>query len=758
MLTRTRYGARDFECGHGRAGRTVNSSAGGRRRRRGLGAVLVALLVVSLAGACRDEGDEGSSTREGSAPADTTLATTPLASRPADTSGCPGATWMDPDTEPSERARRLVAAMSLDQKIGQLHGEPTAEDFRHVAAVPDLCVPALTLTNGPAGVGTSTRPDGGAPATALPAPLALAATWDPAMASRYGDVMGTEARLTGRNLLEAPAVDVMRTPLGGRTFESFGEDPLLAARIAVPEIRAVQDRGVLANVKHYVLNNQERDREDVSVVVGPRALHELYLPPFEAAVRDAEVASVMCAYNRVDGVYSCENEPLLTGILRDELGFEGFVLSDFTATHSTEASVRAGLDLELPFGLYYGDPLRAAVAEGRVPEAALDEMLARRFTQMFRLGVFDRAPDSGSIDVEAHALVARRVAEAGTVLLRNERATLPLDAGRLRSLAVLGPWADRAATGGGGSSAVAPLRTISPLEGIRARVGADVEVVTADGDGPDAAAEAAASADVAVVVVGQRLTEGRDRTGLALPAGQDALVRAVAAANPRTVVVLHVGAPVTMPWLDDVAATVLGWYPGQEDGAVTAAVLFGDAEPGGRLPVTFPASLADVVPPGPASYPGVDGVVRYREGLLVGYRRVQALDATPRFPFGFGLSYTTFALDDLEAPSSTDGDSPVTVRVRVRNTGDRSGSEVVQAYVAAPEEPGTPPTQLRGFAKVPLEPGASAVVTLELDPRAFSRWDEATRSWRVVPGRHRLLIGTSSVDTPLSADIEVGGR
>lgn len=719
-------------------------------------AVGVALASVVLATACTTGDDGSTAAPTTTAPPETGLP--PLPSRPADTSGCPGATWMDPATAPTERARRLVAAMTLDQKITQVHGGPVPEDFRQVPGIPELCVPALTLTNGPAGIGTSVRPDAGVPATALPAPLALAATWDPEMARRYGDLMGSEARQTGRNLLEAPAVDIARTPLGGRTFESFGEDPLLSARIAVPEIRAVQDRGVLANVKHYVLNNQERDRKEVSAVAGPRALHELYLPPFEAAVRDAGVASVMCAYNKVDGVFSCENEALLDGILREQWGFEGFVLSDFTATHDTEASVRAGLDLELPFGLHYGDPLREAVLAGSVPEADVDRMLVRRFSQMFRLGVFDRAPDTLPIDVEVHAETARRIGEAGTVLVRNEDATLPLDTDSVRSIAVLGPYADRAATGGGGSSRVTPLRTITPIEGIRARVGDDVAVVAAGGDDPAAAAAAAAGADVAVVVVGDQLSEGDDRPGLALPDGQDALVEAVAAANRRTIVVAHVGAPVLMPWLDRVAATLIGWYPGQEDGAVTAAVLFGDAEPGGRLPMTFPASLADALPTDPSAYPGSGGVVRYDEGLLVGYRRSQALGTAPLLPFGFGLSYTEFSLDGLDAPASTDGEEPISVRARVRNAGSRAGTEVVQVYVAAPAEPGTPPTQLRGFAKVRLDPGTAQVVTIDLDPRAFSRWDEASGGWRVVPGEHRLLVGTSSTNTPLTADLAVEAR
>jgi beta-glucosidase len=648
--------------------------------------------------------------------------------------------------------------MTLEQKIGQLHGQPSASDFRRVPGIPELCVPDLTVTNGPAGVGPSITPDRGVPATAMPAPVTLAATWDPRLAGAFGDTVGAEMRETGRNLLEAPDVDLARVPLNGRTFEAFGEDPYLASRIAVPEIRAVQRRGVIAMVKHYVANNQEQYRSSVDTIVSERALHELYLVPFEAAVREARVASAMCAYNKVNGAYNCENVPLLRAVLRSEWGFDGFVQSDFGATHSTERSVRAGMDLEMPAGAYYGDALRAAVRDGRVPEKAVDRMLEHRYSQMFRLGIFDRPVTTAPIPVEQHAAVARRIAAAGTVLLRNEDGILPLHREAVASIAVVGSWATIAATGGGGSSKVTPIRTVSPVDGIRARAGSDVPIVTPADPSPAAAAAVAASADVAVVVAGEYLTEGTDRTGLALPDGQDALIEAVAAANPRTVVVVHAGAPITMPWLDRVPGVVSGWYPGQEDGTVTAAILFGDAEPSGRLPLTFPRSLADTPAATPDRYPGVGGTVRYEEELAVGYRSAPGTGTTPLFPFGFGLSYTTFRVSGLRVPSRVSRREQVVVRARVTNTGRRPGREVVQVYVRAPASVAAPSSELRGFAKARIEPGGTQQVRIALDPRSFSHWDSGRDRWVVTPGTYTVLVGTSALDTPMRASVRVGGR
>lgn len=675
-----------------------------------------------------------------------------------DPSLCPGAPWMRAGLSPGTRARRLVAALSLEQKVAQLHGQPTPQDFRVVPGIPALCVPDLTVTNGPAGVGPSFQPLLGVPATALPAPIALASTWSPALAGAFGDVMGAEMRETGRNLLESPDVDLARVPYNGRTFEAFGEDPRLASAIAVAQIRAVQRHGIIAMVKHFAANNQETNRGNIDAVVSERVLHELYYPPFEAAVKRAGVASVMCSYNKLNGAHACQNEPLLEGVLRGEWGFRGFVQSDFGATHSTVDSVHAGLDLEMPVGTYYGQALLAAVHAGTVGEAQLDTMLERRYAQMFRLGIFDRPVTTSPIPVEAHAAKAQRIAEAGTVLLRNRGRALPIDPRRVRTIAVVGPWADRAATGGEGSSHVNPLRTITPLAGIAARAGRTVRVIAAPGSDAAAAQAAAAQADLVVAVVGEQLTEGTDRKSLSLPDGQDAFVEAVAAANPNTVVVVHAGAPILMPWLERVRSVVLGWYPGQEDGTVTARILFGDADPSGRLPITFPADAADLPTTTPDQYPGVGDVQHYSEGLQVGYRHYLARGIRPLFPFGFGLSYTTFAIGRLRVPDRVRAGTAVTATVRVRNTGARAGSEVVQAYVESPPSAGEPSPTLQGFARVTLRPGRSTIARVRLARRAFMHWDEGRGAWAPSAGRSRVLVGTSATDTPLRARVGVWGR
>lgn len=656
------------------------------------------------------------------------------------------------------RARDVVARMTLAQKIAQTHGSAPPGDFRAVVGVPELGIPTLTVTNGPAGVGPGPEPLGNVPATALPSPLLLAATWDPEMAARYGDVQGAEMRAIGRNLLEAPDVDLARTPLNGRTFEAYGEDPHLASRLAVANIRAIQAHGVLAMVKHYAANNQERDRSSVDVAAAERTLRELYLPPFEAAVREADVASVMCSYNSVGGAFSCENRWLLDEVLKGEWGFRGFVQSDFFAVKSTIATANAGMDLEMPVGQFFGEPLEAAIAAGNVPADRLDDMLVRRYREMIRLGLFDRASETAPIPAEEHAAVARDIAVAGTVLLANRESLLPLAPVQLRRLAVVGPWSSRAATGGGGSSMVNPIRTTTPLEGIAQRLaGTGVELLADSGTDPAAAARVAASADVAIVVVGDLETEGTDRTTLALPDGQDDLIAAVAAANPRTVVVLHAGAPVLMPWRDRVGAILEGWYPGGEDGLVTAAVLFGDEMPSGKLPISFPASDEQGPTAGrPERYPGVDGRVFYDEALEVGYRWFDATGQQPLFPFGFGLSYTRFRLGVPEvAPQSVSPGRSVGVAVEVSNVGDRAGAEVVQVYVSYPPEFGEPPRQLRGFAKVALRPGESRRVSVTLAERAFAIWDERRDGWSVAPGRYTLAIGTSAADLPYETTVVV---
>jgi beta-glucosidase len=675
----------------------------------------------------------------------------------SDIADVPCAAWMDTSLQPEARAQALVAAMTLEQKIEQTHGHASPDDFRVVSGIEELCIPDLTVTNGPAGVGPGPQPLNNVPATALPSPLLLASTWDPLMAQKYGNIQGLEMRAIGRNLLEAPDVDLARVPVNGRTFEAFGEDPWLVSRIGVANIQAIQSHDIIAMVKHYTVNNQEKDRNVIDVQVSDRALRELYLPPFEAAVREAQVASVMCSYNSVNGAFSCENEELLTKILKEEWGFRGFVQSDFFAMKSTVKAANAGMDLEMPQPQFYGVPLLAAVTAGEVAESRVDDMLVRRYSEMFRFGLFDNAPTLSPIPVEEHATIAREIGAAGSVLLRNEGSLLPLDTKQALRIALLGPWATQAATGGGGSSKVNPIRAVTPAEIIARRVaGTNVQLTIDATTDPTTAAQLAGAADIAVVVVGSFETEGADRQTMALPDGQDALIAAVAAANPRTIVFLHAGSPVLMPWVENVAAIVEGWYPGGEDGEITAALLFGDAYPSGKLPITFPVSQSDGPANTPARYPGVDGTVFYEEELQVGYRWFQAQNIAPLFPFGFGLSYTRFSMSDLALASSTlSAGEALDLQVRVSNIGERAGAEVVQVYVSYPSELGEPPKQLRAFHKLALQPGGSDTVHLTLNSRALAIWDSAAQNWVVKPGTYKILAGNSSANTPLEATVTV---
>ncbi|HEY3480692.1 MAG TPA: glycoside hydrolase family 3 C-terminal domain-containing protein, partial [Streptomyces sp.] len=734
-------------------------------------------------------------------------------------------------------------------------------------------------------------------------PVSLAASFDTELAQRYGTVLGSEAKSRGYQVIYGPMVNIVRTPLGGRDFETLGEDPALAGNLAASEIRGIQAQGVAAQVKHYAGNNQENARMTSSSHIDERTLQEIYLPAFEKAVKDGHTWSVMCAYNKVNGVYACENAQILRDVLIDTWKFDGVVDTDYPANHSTVNSALAGLDQEFS-GTTYFKQLPAAVAAGAVPQSVLDDAARRILRLEFRTGQFDPATPP-VIDYEADSAVARQAAEEGSVLLKNSGAQLPLDASKLTSLAVIGPNADTAVTGGGGSSAVTPYKKVDPVSGLKARLGGSVDVTSvkagggagfpaipasaltglkgeyfanktlsgtpaltrddpnvdfdwgtgspdaslpADGfsarwtgtvtspataaytfsatsdDGsriylddkliadnwgdhgvkavksapvqltagephtlrveyyenaggasvsigwsapgvPDptiaAAAAAAAKADAAVVVVGDSSSEGSDRTTLALPGNEDDLIRAVAAANPHTVVVLRAGAPVLMPWLADVPAVLDMWYPGQEDGNALAALLTGDAEPGGRLPVSFPATdTQTATAAAPGRYPAVNGVYDYSEKLDVGYRWYQDTGQTPLFPFGYGLSYTSFRLSHLRtgpaAVVSLNGSTPtVQLSVDVTNTGKRAGTDVVQVYLGHPKGSGEPPKELKTFAKVALNPGQTRTVHLTLTAGDLRVWDSAAHDWTVLDGRYPISVGESSADTPLTGAVTV---
>ncbi len=692
-----------------------------------------------------------------------------------------------------------MASLSLDEKLRLLHGatDPDDSSVGYVPPIPRVGIPALRMVDGPMGV----RAVGGS-ATAFPASVALAATWNPRLAREQGASMAREARAHGQNVLLAPGTNVVRVPHCGRNFEYYSEDPHLSARFAAASVRGIQSEDVVATVKHYVANNQETNRYRVSAAVSERALREIYLPAFRAAVEEADVGAVMTAYNRVNGTHMSDHRPLLRDVLKDEFGFDGFVMSDWWGTESSVGAARAGLDVEMPGvtfeerataerlpedvdpadvefpetlpdmheGGLFGEPLRDAIESGAVDESVVDGKVRRVLETMARFGLLGADSDGGrrggELDTPRHRQLARRIAVEGTVLLKNEGA-LPLD--EAAAVALVGPNADAAKLGGGGSSEVTPVARTSPVDGLRERAAecrfergvpritesslfdafgaGDGGESTADADDADddasldAALEAAAEADCAVVVVQDDTTESEDRDDLRLPGRQDELVSAVADAADRTVVVLRTGGPVQLPWVDEVDAVLETWYAGQAEGEALAAVLYGDADPGGRLPLTFGRRADDYPTAAPERFPGANDEVDYSEGVFVGYRYFDREDIAPLFPFGHGRSYASFEYG--ESSVERDGDE-VTVTVPVRNVGNRPGKEVVQVYVRDEDPPvPRPPRELKGFETVRLDPGERRRASVTLDRDAFAYYDQ-DEGWVVSEGRFTLLVGRSA--------------
>jgi beta-glucosidase len=810
------------------------------------------------------------------------------------------------------RVNALVHAMTLDEKISLLTGSPgagTADpqsvgQAGFVPGVPRLGIPALRFTDGPAGIRNSRT------TTAMPAPVSLAASFSTELASRYGVVLGRDAQATNQDVLFGPMVNLVRVPNAGRNFETLGEDPFLQSTLVDPEVRGVQSQGTIATIKHYAENNQENNRQNVNVVIDDQTLHEIELPAFQSAI-DAGSGAVMCSYNLVNGIHACSNGTLLTDILREQWGFTGWVLTDFGAgrnvasgdvtsgqTTPAQASafqLAAGLDQEFASNNFA--TVKANVTNRVIPESIVDTAVRRILVTLDRFGLLDNASPGGAtvvaktrptIDVEADASIARTVAAAGAVLLKNNGSALPLSNADLRSLAVVGPTARQLLVGGGGSARVLGFtdREVSPLAALRAQapnanisfaVGKDLDGVpvpnphidftganalpagsqntftgtltvpttgsyelklqssggrgtlvvrapdgttvanlstggffggsviptvdgltnassavtltagtayavtvtgTANATTPlqlrfawvtpeqrqadlDAAVAAARSARTAVVFAYDEGTEGVDRASLALPGNQDALIDAVASANPNTVVVLNTGDPVLMPWAAKVRSILEMWYPGQEGGPATADLLLGRANPGGKLPVTFPASEADTPVAGmPIRYPGIplagapagQTVQEYSEGIFVGYRWYDSRHLAPLYPFGAGLSYTTFGYSNLRVRA---GDGGYDVSFEVRNTGSRIGSEVPQVYLDAPASHPVPmaDSALVGFQRVTLRPGQSARITVHIGQRQLSYWSTVQQDWVVATGRRTVRVGSSSRDTRLTTPL-----
>lgn len=668
--------------------------------------------------------------------------------------------WMNKTLSPEQRADLLLHAMTLDEKISMVHGvdpRPIKGYVGYVPPIPRLSIPALRLADGRAGVG-----NGATNVTVLPAPIAIASSWDTALIHRFGQVLGNEEWNKGTNVSLAPSIDVVRVPEWGRIFESYGEDPYLNGQMAAAEIQGIQSQGPIANANMYLTMNQEDNRFNENSVVYSRTLHEIYLPPFEAAVRQGHVGTVMCAYVKTNGVYSCESQYLLKNLLKTQLGFQGWVMSDWGATHSTVASANGGLDQEMPGAKYYGITLKAAVEDGQIGKTTLDDHVRRILATMFRFGLFDKpqfASWTANVRTPEHNVFAREAAEQGTVLLKNDGGILPLS--QPGSIAVIGAagGAKPKISGGGSSGMVAP-DIATPFRGIRKRAGTGVTVTYADGADIAQAAAIARRAKLAVVFANTNETEGKDRPNLELPGNQDQLIAAVANVNPNTIVVLDTGGPVLMPWIDHIRAVIEAWYPGEEDGNAIAAILFGDVNPSGKLPLTFPRTASEIPTSSQTQWPGKDGNSMYSERLNVGYRWYDADHRQPLFPFGYGLSYTTFQFSHLSlSPKSIDGSGhkrqEVHADVEVTNTGKRAGAEVVQGYVEQPAENGEPPHQLCAFAKVTLQPGETKHLTLTLTKRSFSIYDPAIHAWRIPAGTYQVLVGDSSRNLPLQADIAV---
>jgi beta-glucosidase len=647
-----------------------------------------------------------------------------------------------------------------------------------IPGIPRLGVPDLYFCDGSVGVANRQ-----APATALPSSIASAATWDLDLAYQYGKVIGAEMAAYGLNVNLGGNINLIgREPRDGRTFETKGEDPVLAGKITAAHIRAVQDQHVVGGMKHFAFNDQETGRSTANVEIDERAARESDLLAFEIALKDSHVQSVMCSYNLVNNVYSCENAHLLNDILKGDWGFDGFVMSDWWATHSTVDAALAGLDQEQPDSAFFSG-LAQAVQAGQVLQSRLDDMVHRILRAMFEAGLFDYPNSITPIDTAADQGIAQQVEEQGAVLLKNTGGQLPLHASTIGSIAVIGSHADIGVLSGGGSAQVYPTGgpaltegnpcppcwaeaiwdPSSPLTAIQAKA-PQAKVRFDAGTKSTSAASLAASSSVAIVFVSQWASEGMDLPNLnftdvihATPIDQDALVAAVAKANPHTIVVMENGGPQVMPWLSQVSAVLEAWYPGQRGGAAIANLLFRSVNPSGKLPVTFPASVNDLPHPAIAAPPdsSTPFPVDYSEGFLVGYKWYDAKNITPRFPFGFGLSYTTFSFSNVTLADNLAAENPnFQVTFDLANTGAIAGAEVAQVYVEFPANTGEPPKRLAGWQKVFLQPGERQHVTVEVDKNdsshPLSSWNVNSNSWQTMPGDYSVYVGNSSSKTSLT--------
>lgn len=711
----------------------------------------------------------------------------------------PAHAWMNTSLSPDERASLVLKEMTLDEKISMLHGtgmkdlspmSPLAVGSNggagYVPAIPRLGIPAIQMSDAAYGVRVSG--ENGRYSTALPSDLGAAASWDLNGAYQYGALIAEELRAQGYNMTLGGGVNLAREPRNGRTFEYIGEDPILAGTMVGAVMKGEQARHVIGDIKHYALNDQESGRNAVNVNIDKRSMRESDLLAFEIGIRESDVAAVMCSYNRLNGDYACENDYLLNEVLKKDWNFKGFVLSDWQGTHSTVKASAAGLDHEEPGEIFFGEAMKKAVLSGKVPMAQLDDHVRRILRSMFSSGVIDDPPQKSVIDVEGHLAIAQKLEEQSIVLLKNQDSLLPLNASRIGSIAVIGPHADVGMISGAGSAQVDPPGgnaimppgkggtnwqdhiwfPTSPLKEIQASA-PRAKVEFDSGSDPNRAAVLAKNADVAIVFAYQWESEDLDLDSLALPENQNEIIERVVAANPHTIVVLETGSPATMPWVDRVSGILEVWYGGSHGAQAVARVLFGEVNPSAKLPITFPKSDADLPhpvitkPPEASKTHGepdawkiiAQGLpafqISYDEGLKVGYKWYDAEHKEVLFPFGFGLSYTTYGYSGLQVtPGKT-----VKVTFEVKNTGNRLGEEIAEVYAALPESAGEPPKRLVGWSKVKLAAGEGKEVTVDIDPEYLSIFDVSRDRWQLVPGSYTFMVGGSSQDLPLKGSVKL---
>ena len=706
--------------------------------------------------------------------------------------------WMNASLTPEARAEMVLQQMTLDEKIALLHGTGMAHASQwqtpltdhvgggagFVQGVPRLGIPPLVISDAAYGVRDSGA--NGRYSTALPSNLGAASSWDTQSACEYGALIGRELRAQGFNMTLGGGVNLTREPRNGRTFEYAGEDPLLAGTLVGNLMKCEQAEHVVGDIKHFAINDQETGRNIVNAIISKRAMQESDLLAFHIGIDIANPGAVMCSYNRINGDYACENTYNLHDTLKHDWGYKGFVISDWGGTHSTVKASAAGLDQEQPMGEFFGPALKEAATAGKVPMTEIDDHARRVLYAEFLSGVIDHPFEKGVVDVAGGLAVAQHIEEKSIVLLKNDKAILPLNVAKIRSIAVIGGHADVGMISGGGSAQVDPPGgnavaapgegathwqdhiwfPTSPSKALQAKLpGTKIEFN--NGQDPAAAAALAKSADVAIVFAYQWQAEGVDLPNLSLPDHQDALIEQVAKANPHTVVVLESGTAVTMPWLAKVDGVVEVWYAGSAGHTALANVLTGEVNPTGKLAMTFPKSEADLPRPmiavlSPEDEGAGSGAVSdvahtqskykvdYTEGAKVGYKWCEAEHKEPLFPFGYGLSYTTYAYSDLK----TD-EAQKTVRFAVKNTGRRAGTEIAQVYATLPNAAGEPFKRLVGWQRVELAPGESKTISVAIDPRAMSIFDEQKDSLILLPGAYKIAAGPSSRDTPLSGTLEV---